>query len=377
MKQKILYVAGISGFMEPTNGGQIRAHEILKKLCAEYEVDIFSPFLPNRLQNSDIQIARNICPATLSRLYRWRRRRGFSRLINILLQRVAATTQHHLQNGHLYERKILERLIQANHEDYQYIFYDTSLYAPLSPSLEVRGKSLLIAHNVDSVLQPNSIFHTRFEAYLDKLFQMVIACTEQDADRFRCTSPDVRCVVWPNGTTLPTTATTNEFVYDVLFVGALNFKPNIEAAHFLVEKVWPQIRKKGITMCIAGRSPSSELTNKLSSAGIHFIPDAPDLSAIYDRSKVAVVPLITGSGSRLKIAEALIHGLPVVSTALGAEGYPENHKGLTRQECFPVEEFIRAIEDAMRSQKPEERQRIAIAATPFLWNNTIDLSMLP
>ena len=137
MKPKILYVAGISSFMEPKNGGQIRTHEILKQLCTLFEVEIFSPYLPNQLEGKGIHIANNICPESLKRLNRWRRRRGFSRLINFLLNRVALKSGHPLQNDIFYERRILENLIQANRQEYQHIFFDTSRYAPLSPSPEV------------------------------------------------------------------------------------------------------------------------------------------------------------------------------------------------------------------------------------------------
>lgn len=377
MKPKILYVAGIAGFMEPTNGGQIRTHEILKQLCTRFEVDIFSPFVPNQLVGCGIQIQNNICNQPLKRLNRWQRRRGFSRLIISFRQRIAKKSGHHLKNGALLERQTLERLIQNNHQQYSHIFFDTSLYAPLSPSSEVRAKSILIAHNVDSVLQPNSQFHHRFEASLHNLFQTVIACTEQDAERFLSKTPKVTCIVWPNGTSQPQHVTCKEFKYDVLFVGALNYKPNIEAAHFLVKEAWPWLKSKGITLCIAGREPSTELYTSIQSAGITLIPNAPDLSVIYSQSKVAVVPLVTGSGSRLKIAEALINGLPVVSTALGAEGYPEHQIGLKIQECSPIEGFIQAIENELQTQSKKSRDEISKAATPFLWDNTIDLSKLP
>ena len=377
MKPKVLYVAGIANFMEPKNGGQIRAHEILKQLCTQFEVDIFSPYLPNQLEGNGIRIENNICPESLKRLLRLGSRRGFSRLIHELLRRKGANSGHPLRTGQYHERSILERWLQTHHHQYQRIFFDTSRYAPLSPSSRVRDKSLLIAHNVDSVLDPTSLFHRRFEACLDELFHTVIACTEQDAERFKSTSPNIHCIVWPNGTSRPTTQVAREFKHDVLFVGALNFKPNIEAAHFLVEEAWPLLKAKGVTMCIAGRNPSTDLSSIIQSAGITLIPNAPDLSSIYAQSKVAVVPLVTGSGSRLKIAEALIHGLPVISTALGAEGYPNTHPGLKRTECCPIEGFVKAIESELETLDRETREDIALSAAPFLWSNTIDLSKLP
>jgi len=377
MKPKILYVAGISGFMEPKNGGQIRAHEILKQLCTQFEVDIFSPYLPNQLEGDGIRIANNICPGKLKRLLRWGSRRGFSRLINGYLIRKGTNSGHPLQNGQFLERSILERLIQTNHHQYLHVFFDTSRYAPLSPSLEVKSKSLLIAHNVDSVLEPNSSFHPTFEANLDRLFNVVITCTNQDAVKFQSTSPKVHCIVWPNGTEEVQVPLNTKRPIDILFVGALKYQPNIEAVEYLIQELHPLLRSKGLNLCIAGRKPSMELYRLIESSGATFFPDAPDISEIYNQSKLAVIPLFSGSGSRLKIAEALMHGLPVVSTAIGAEGYPDFHFGLVRAECRPVGQFAETIFKQLDKIDVKSTKKVANSAKAFLWHNTIDLSLLP
>lgn len=377
MKAKVLYVAGISGFMEPMNGGQIRTHHILKQLCKEFEVDIFSPYLPSQLEGEGIAIANNLCPRSLQRLLQWGGRRGFSRLIHWYLNHKGKRSSHPLTNGQFYERSILEDVVAQRHDDYAFIFYDTSRYAPLSPSDAARSKSILIAHNVDSVLDPLSNFHPKFEKSLYQLFNTVIACTRQDSLRFQSSSPGINCIEWPNGTTRPADVKNLPSFYEVLFVGALDFKPNIEAAEYLVNQVWPLFRKRNLRLCIAGRNPSSDLTARIVAAGITLIPNAPELTSIYQRSKLAVVPLTTGSGSRLKIAEALIHGLPVISTPLGAEGYPDDQMGLTQTPCSPPRAFVEAIEQELKRLSPEFKTSIIQNAEPFLWRNTIDLSLLP
>ena len=377
MRPKVLYVAGISGFMEPKNGGQIRTHQIIKQLCTEFEVDIFSPYLPTRLESEGISITNNLCPRPLQRLLRWGGRRGFSRLIHGHLYRKGMRSSHPLSNGQFYERSILEDVVTQRHHDYAFIFYDTSRYAPLSPSDAARSKSILIAHNVDSVLDPKSKFHPQFEKSLNQLFTAVIACTRQDSLRLQSSSPGINCIEWPNGTTRPAASESCTPSYDVLFVGALDFKPNIEAADYLVNHTWPLLKQRNLRLCIAGRNPSKELAARITRAGISLKANAPELTSIYQSSKLAVVPLVTGSGSRLKIAEALIHGLPVISTPLGAEGYPIDQMGLTQIPCYPPLAFVEAIEQDMKRLSSELKANIIQNAKPFLWRNTIDLSLLP
>ena len=105
MKPKILYVAGISNFVHPKNGGQIRTSEILKILCKQYQIDIFSPFLPCRIDSQDIHIKKNICPLPLKTLFKWAGRRGFSRIIDNLLTFYTDRSNNSLKNNQLLERE--------------------------------------------------------------------------------------------------------------------------------------------------------------------------------------------------------------------------------------------------------------------------------
>ena len=376
MKPKVLYVAGISGFLLPKNGGQIRTHNILKQLCTQFEVDIFSPYLPSKLEGNGIRIANNICPESLKRMLRLGSQRGFSRLIDGHLRRKAANSRHHLRNAQFYERLVLENLIQSNHSQYQHIFFDTSRYAPLSPTKQIRVKSWLIAHNVDSVLDPNSTFHARIETNLKTLFRGVITCTEDDSLRLQSSSPGIMCIEWPNGTDLPQCPTAQEKIYDLLFVGSLDYKPNIEAVTFIRQILWPVLKRQDSSICVAGRGPSDQLKNQLREDGIILIANAENLSDVYAKSQIAIIPLFSGSGSRLKIAEALIHGLPVVSSHTGAEGYPTFQEGLYRTECTPITDFIKTINLARIENTPEKQLNIAQKASKFLWSSTIDLAKL-
>lgn len=106
--------------------------------------------------------------------------------------------------------------------------------------------------------------------------------------------------------------------YDLLFVGNLSYEPNVDAARWLCEQVRPLLGS--VTIAIVGSDPRPEVLALAELAGVTVAGDVPEVTSWYARSRIAVAPLRLGGGTRTKIAEALAHGRPVVSTAIGAAG---------------------------------------------------------
>jgi len=105
----------------------------------------------------------------------------------------------------------------------------------------------------------------------------------------------------------------------LLFVGGMHWPPNAEGMRWFARQVWPLVR----TACpqavlnVIGKSPPPELLGLL---GVQAPGYVPDLDAYWAQSAVFIVPLLSGGGMRVKILDAWAHGLPVVSTTIGAEG---------------------------------------------------------
>jgi glycosyltransferase involved in cell wall biosynthesis len=110
---------------------------------------------------------------------------------------------------------------------------------------------------------------------------------------------------------------------DLVFVGSMDWMPNIDGASWFVREVLPLIRKRrpDCTLTVAGRKPAAEIT-RLSETDplIRVTGTVPDIRPWLWESKVSVVPLRIGGGTRLKIYEAMAARTPVVSTMVGAEG---------------------------------------------------------
>ena len=109
----------------------------------------------------------------------------------------------------------------------------------------------------------------------------------------------------------------------ILFLGALEWRPNLDALDLLMTRIFPQVRASEPTarLCIVGRNPPQELVRRVQTLeGIELHPDVPDVRPFLGQCGVMAVPLRIGGGSRLKILGVLACGLPVISTTVGAEG---------------------------------------------------------
>jgi glycosyltransferase involved in cell wall biosynthesis len=109
----------------------------------------------------------------------------------------------------------------------------------------------------------------------------------------------------------------------ILFLGALDWRPNLDAVNLLLNKIFPAVRtaEHSARLVIVGRNPPAALRQKISGqADVELHADVPDVRPFLAECGMLAVPLRIGGGSRLKILEALASGLPVVSSRVGAEG---------------------------------------------------------
>ncbi len=109
----------------------------------------------------------------------------------------------------------------------------------------------------------------------------------------------------------------------VVFMGSLAYEPNVEAVRFLLEQVYPHLRRRrpDCRVLIVGRTPRNWMwAAAQENPQIVVTGTVPDVRPYLAAAQVMVVPLMQGGGTRLKILEAFAAGRAVVSTAKGAEG---------------------------------------------------------
>ncbi|HEY7390251.1 MAG TPA: glycosyltransferase family 4 protein, partial [Bryobacteraceae bacterium] len=132
-----------------------------------------------------------------------------------------------------------------------------------------------------------------------------------------------RLTVYPNA--IPLAAVPEvERQHAIVFSGNLEYHPNVSAVRFFRQSVWPLLRERwpDLVWRLVGRNPCAVARWTGGDSRIEVTGPAEDSIAELARAEVAIVPLLAGSGTRLKILEAWAAGLPVVSTTLGAEGLP-------------------------------------------------------
>jgi glycosyltransferase involved in cell wall biosynthesis len=133
----------------------------------------------------------------------------------------------------------------------------------------------------------------------------------------------------------------------ILFLGSLDWRPNLDAADQLLRAIFPAVRAEDPSsrLCLVGRNPPECLRRRVAEApGVELHGDVPDVRPFLSRAAVMVVPLRIGGGSRLKILEALAAGTPVISTKVGAEGL-DARKGEHLVVVERCEDMARAILD--------------------------------
>lgn len=155
-------------------------------------------------------------------------------------------------------------------------------------------------------------------------FRQHIFCTQEDADDFGARHTNSNAHIVPNGVDLDyfRPQDIERDPNELLFLGSLDYEPNQQGLERLLELVWPALRARHpqASLVVVGRAPSAELLRSLP-PGVHLIPDVDDVRPYLARASALVVPLEIGGGSRLKIAEALAMGCPVISTEVGAQGF--------------------------------------------------------
>jgi glycosyltransferase involved in cell wall biosynthesis len=110
---------------------------------------------------------------------------------------------------------------------------------------------------------------------------------------------------------------------ELLYLGSLDWRPNLDAIEQLLDSIFPQIRTAmpKAKLTIVGRKPPLWLGARVQrEPSVELHSDVPDVRPFLQRAGAMVVPLRVGGGSRLKILEALASGCPVISTKVGAEG---------------------------------------------------------
>ncbi len=273
--------------------------------------------------------------------------------------------------------------------EHSYLFPLTSVLCKQFP----KAKIVINAHNVEWILK-DSIARTKpaglarswtmlesrlikhWEARMVAESALIYTCSEEDKQRLQHLEPDstTGIIAIPNGVDVshfvPSDGQTE--MPTLLFAGTAGYPPNDDAAYWLSSEIFPAIRKQ-ISTCrllLAGRNADQNWRHLHSpDQGIEVISDVPDMRPVLGSAWMSLVPLRSGSGTRLKIVEAMSSGRCVVSTTIGAEGLnlsPGVDLIIHDNASDFAEAVCEVIEDTQQ-RKAFETQGRQVACERFSW----------
>ncbi|MBW7956232.1 glycosyltransferase [Patescibacteria group bacterium] len=322
------------------SGGQIRTYNLLKKLAGKFEVTLFA-LIKEESERQYIPELEKYCAKV--RVFK-RSQKPFT-FRNIFHTAFSSFPFLVIRNHVPQTIAAVEKELQA--EKYDVIHAETFYMMPNIPKTEI-----------PIILVEQTIEYLGYESYADKIkFWPLRQILKLDIAKIRrweehywrsCTKlitmseEDKRFIdetihepkkieVVSNGVDVKWfTQKERKLPKDltVLSVGTFNWLPNVEAVKFLVENVWPIVKKKLPTskLWIVGNAPTPEIFEyQKKDTSITITGGIPDIRDAFTGAHVLVAPVFSGKGTRYKILEAMAAGTPIVATQLAVEGLGVEH----------------------------------------------------
>ncbi len=206
-----------------------------------------------------------------------------------------------------------------------------------------------------------------------KRFMLTTVCSAGDAAHFGALAQRVRVVPNGVGDTLTDLPPVPRLPDRLVFVGTLNYGPNVDALLYFCREVFPLIlaQRPRAVLDIVGLKPRVDIESLADNTHVFVHANVPDVAPYVQRAALSVVPIRIGGGTRLKILESIALGTPVVSTTVGAEGLDLDHE----QHLLLADDtasFARAVSELLAT--PSRASQLADAGLKrvkerYLWSS--------
>jgi len=209
---------------------------------------------------------------------------------------------------------------------------------------------------------------TRFEREVCQSVAHVIAVSSADAVAFRSLAPGCAISVVPNGIHVQEYAQHDPSLdlgpYALVFTGSMSYRPNVDAALWFTDQVFGRIRMllPDARFFVVGSRPHPRLNALRERDGIQVTGWVPNVNPFLYAAAVYVAPLRMGSGTRLKVLQAMAAGQAVVSTSIGAQGLQVSD-GVELRLADTPEDFARAVIELL--EYPTRREALGQAAAQY------------
>jgi len=207
-----------------------------------------------------------------------------------------------------------------------------------------------------------------FESESCRTVNLTIAVSKNDCNVLKGISPSARITYVPTGVDLDYFMPLNmsEDDNELVFFGSMDWRPNEDAIMHFLDTTFPLVRNviPKANLTVVGRNPSVALMARAERGKVKITGTVEDIREYVAGASVCIVPLRIGSGTRLKIMEALAMGKAVVSTTIGAEGLAltaNHHIALADEPQEFANEVIRLMRDRERRKSLGDEGRRLVA----------------
>ncbi len=376
---KILWVK--TDFLHPTTrGGQIRTLEMVRELHKRHELHYVAfddPANPEGLARSreycsvahpvPHKVVSKTSPAFAAQLIA-----GLFSPIPVSGMRYRSdamrNTIAHLQSQHSFDAKVCDFLFPSINIDRldDWTLFQHNVEAVIWERHAQSGRTP--AHKAYFALQAKRMF--AWEKRVCLSVGQTVAVSDVDEQVMRSRFGVTRICSVPTGVDTayferPANAPVSR---DLVFVGSMDWMPNIDGTRWFLSEVFPiiQAKRPGTTLAIVGRNPPQSILDAAANPLVSVTGTVPDVRPYLWESAVSIVPLRVGGGTRLKIFEAMAASTSVVSTTIGAEGLPVVHNQ-TAQIADTAEAF--AAECLNLLSNSDRREQISHAALRLVLDN--------
>jgi glycosyltransferase involved in cell wall biosynthesis len=223
--------------------------------------------------------------------------------------------------------------------------------------------------------------YRKLERKLAQKSDLLWCASGEDKQVMQREAPDTRIEVVPTIHELRDRGKPFDDREGLLFIGNLVHRPNEDAVLFFMQEVYPRLQHKlpGVRLDIIGDQPSAAIAAH-NSEDVRIRGYVPDADPYLSDRRVFIAPLRFGAGIKGKVGEAMAHGIPVVTTSIGAEGFGLMH-GLDVMIADDPESFAAAIHQLYSQRElwqrvvDNGRLRIEKHFTPEVIAETINSSI--
>lgn len=384
---KLLWVK--STFLHPTNtGGQIRTLETLKRLHARHEVHFVALSRPDEVEGPER--ANEYSTKSFPIVHKAPPKDSAAFLLQVAGSLASPLPLAVSRWGPEALRQRVSEL--RAQEGYDAVFCDFLSAAPGFVSL---NDVILFQHNVETMiwrrradvakgwvrrlyLKSQADRMERYEREVCRSVRRVVSVSADDS-RTMCELFGLDEVP-----SVPTGVDTEFFspqsaepVADLVFLGSMDWMPNIDGIQYFYKEIWPRIveQRPETTVAVVGRRPSAAIVelSRLDER-IRVTGTVDDVRPYLWGSTVSIVPLRIGGGTRLKIYESMAAGLPCVSTTIGAEGLqihpPDDIRIADEPEAFAAQ-CVELLSEPQTAEHIAEAG-LELVRTRFSWERVTD-----